>query len=81
VVEGREVVVELGAKRVEGDESAKLRNVGFGIEVWGEERRRFEPQRVGVEGIGEELRGGSWWCRDRIRHYDSLPFGFSSVTG
>lgn len=69
VVEGGEVAVKLGAERVEGDEGSELRNVGFGVEVGGEKRRRFEPQRVGVQRIREEFSGGSWWRRDRIRHF------------
>lgn len=69
VVEGGEVVVEFRTESVEGDEGSEFRNVGFGIEVRGEERRRFEPQRVSVEWIGEEVRGGSVRRRDRIRHF------------
>lgn len=69
VVEGGEVVVELRAERVEGDEGSELRDVRFGVEVRGQERRRFEPQRVGVQRIREEVRGGSGCRRDRIRHF------------
>lgn len=68
VVEGGEVVVKLGTESVEGDEGSELRNVGFGIEVRGEEGSGFEPKRVGVERIREEVGGGSRWRRDRIRH-------------
>lgn len=43
MVEGGEVVVELRTESVEGNEGSELRNVGFGIEVRGEERCGFEP--------------------------------------
>jgi hypothetical protein len=37
VVEGGAVGLELGSERVEGDEGTELRNVGFKVEVQGEE--------------------------------------------
>ena len=43
VVERGAVRLELGSERVEGDEGAELRNVGFGVEVRGEEERGLEP--------------------------------------
>lgn len=73
VVEGGKVGLELRPERVEGDESSELRNVGISVEGWGEEEVRFEPKRVGVQWVREEVRGGSrrWRIRDRIRgHLD-----------
>ena len=43
VVERGAVRLELGSERVEGDEGAEFRNVGFGVEVRGEEERGLEP--------------------------------------
>ncbi len=37
MIEGGAVGLELGSERVEGDEGTELRNVGFKVEVQGEE--------------------------------------------
>lgn len=72
--------IELRSERIEWDEGPKLRDVGFGIEVGGEEERGLEPEWVGIKWVREQVRGGSrrCRCRDRIRHLEfevSLAFG------
>lgn len=55
--------LELRSEGVERDKGPELGNVGFRVEVRGEEERGLEPQRVGVERVGEEIRGRSWGWR------------------
>lgn len=67
VVEGRQVALELGPEGVEGDEGPELGDVGLGVEAPGQEGGGPEPERVGVERVREQIRGGSRRCRRRRR--------------
>ena len=80
MVERREMGLELRSEGVEWNKGSELRNVGFGVEVRREEQRGLEPQRVGVERIGEEIRGRSWgWRWDLIRHFPLFDWDPSRV--
>lgn len=63
--------LELGSERFEGDKCSELGDVGFGVEDRGEEEIGFEPERVSVRGVGEEVIGRSvrWCCRNWIHHF------------
>lgn len=43
--------LKLRSERVEGDKRPELANVGFGVEVRGEEERRLEPEGVRVQRV------------------------------
>ncbi|KAI8017880.1 hypothetical protein LOK49_LG04G02078 [Camellia lanceoleosa] len=48
----------LGSEGFEGDEGTEIGDVGFGVEGGEEEGGLVEPERVGVDGVAEEVGGG-----------------------
>lgn len=58
-IEGGEVRTEVGSEGVEGDEGAEVGDVRLRGEIGLEEGGFLEPERVGVDGVSEEVSLGA----------------------